>query len=243
MPLNPPPLLAVTGISAGYRRLQVLWEVDLVIHEHESVVLLGANGAGKTTLLKALMGLVEVSTGRIELSGQDISRLRTDQRVRCGMVFMSETSGFPDLTIEENVFIGAQFLPKARARERIEELYAVFPALAERRRAAASSLSGGQRKMLGIAKALVGNPRLLVMDEPSSGLSPRYVKEVISVMAQFREKRLALLIAEQNVRFLDLADRVYTLENGRIGFCGTVAAMHENDALHRAYFGLEGANR
>jgi len=239
MPHSPPPLLAVIGISAGYRRLQVLWEVDLVIHEHESVVLLGANGAGKTTLLKALMGLVEVSTGRVELSGQDITRLRTDQRVRRGMVFMSETSGFPGLTVEENVLIGAQFLPKARALERIEELYAVFPALAERRRALASSLSGGQRKMLGIAKALVGNPRLLVMDEPSSGLSPRYVKEVISVLAQFREERLALLIAEQNVRFLDLADRVYTFDNGRIGFCGTVAAMHENDALRRAYFGLK----
>jgi branched-chain amino acid transport system ATP-binding protein len=239
MPADPPALLAVTGLSAGYHRLQVLWKVDLVIHEHESVVLLGANGAGKTTLLKALMGLVEVSTGRIELSGQDITRLRTDQRVRRGMVFMSETSGFPGLTIEENILIGAQFLTKVRARERIEELYAVFPALAERRRAPASSLSGGQRKMLGIAKALVGDTRLLVMDEPSSGLSPRYVKEVISVLAQFREKRLALFIAEQNVRFLDLADRVYTFDNGRVGFCGTVAAMHENDALRRAYFGLK----
>jgi branched-chain amino acid transport system ATP-binding protein len=238
LPSNPPPLLAVTGISAGYRRLQVLWEVDFVVYEQESVVLLGSNGAGKTTLLKALMGLVVVSTGHIELSGQDITRLRTDQRVRHGMVFMSETSGFPGLTIEENVLIGAQFLPKARARERIEELYTVFPALAERRRALASSLSGGQRKMLGIAKALVGNPRLLIMDEPSSGLSPRYVKEVISVLGQFREKKLALLIAEQNVRFLDLADRVYTFDNGRIGFCGTAAAMHQNDALRRAYFGL-----
>jgi branched-chain amino acid transport system ATP-binding protein len=239
MPPDSPALLAVTGLSAGYHRLQVLWEVDLVIHEHESVVLLGANGAGKTTLLQALMGLVEVATGRIELCGQDITRLRTDQRVRRGMVFMSETSGFPGLTVEENVLIGAQFLAKARARERIEELYAVFPALAERRRALAGSLSGGQRKMLGIAKALVGDPRLLLMDEPSSGLSPRYVKEVISVLAQFREKRLALLIAEQNVRFLDLADRVYTFDSGRVGFCGTVAAMHENDALRRAYFGLK----
>jgi branched-chain amino acid transport system ATP-binding protein len=239
MPPDSPALLAVTGLSAGYHRLQVLWEVDLVIHEHESVVLLGANGAGKTTLLQALMGLVEVATGRIELCGQDITRLRTDQRVRRGMVFMSETSGFPGLTVEENVLIGAQFLAKARARERIEELYAVFPALAERRRALAGSLSGGQRKMLGIAKALVGDPRLLLMDEPSSGLSPRYVKEVISVLAQFREKRLALLIAEQNVRFLDLADRVYTFDSGRVGFYGTVAAMHENDALRRAYFGLK----
>jgi branched-chain amino acid transport system ATP-binding protein len=233
------PLLEVAGLVAGYRRLQVLWDVDLVIHEHESVVLLGANGAGKTTLLKAIMSVVEVWAGRIDFAGEDITRLRTDQRVRRGIVFMSETSGFPGLTIEENVLIGAQFLPKNRERQRIDELYAVFPALAERRRALAGSLSGGQRKMLGIAKALVGNPRLLIMDEPSAGLSPRYVKEVIGVLAQFRDKQLALLIAEQNVKFLVLADRVYTLDNGQISFAGTVAAMQENDALRRAYFGLK----
>ena len=233
------PLLEVAGLAAGYRRLQVLWDVDLVIYEHELVVLLGANGAGKTTLLKAIMSVVEVWAGRIDFAGEDITRLRTDQRVRRGIVFMSETSGFPGLTIEENVLTGAQFLPKNRARQRIDELYAVFPALAERRRALAGSLSGGQRKMLGIAKALVGNPRLLIMDEPSAGLSPRYVKEVIGVLAQFRDKQLALLIAEQNVKFLVLADRVYTLDNGQIGFAGTVAAMQENDALRRAYFGLK----
>jgi branched-chain amino acid transport system ATP-binding protein len=233
------PLLEVAGLVAGYRRLQVLWDVDLVIHEHESVVLLGADGAGKTTLLKAIMSVVEVWAGRIDFAGEDITRLRTDQRVRRGIVFMSETSGFPGLTIEENVLIGAQFLTKNRARQRIDELYAVFPALGERRRALAGTLSGGQRKMLGIAKALVGNPRLLIMDEPSAGLSPRYVKEVIGVLAQFRDKQLALLIAEQNVKFLVLADRVYTLDNGQISFAGTVAAMRENDALRRAYFGLK----
>jgi len=239
-PERPRPLLEIAGITAGYRRMQVLWGVDLAIHDHESVVLLGANGAGKTTLLKAIMRLVDIWAGRIDFAGEDITNLRTDQRVRRGIVFMSETSGFPGLTIEENVLIGAQFLPRSRVRERMNELYAVFPALAERRRALAGSLSGGQRKMLGIAKALVGDPRLLVMDEPSAGLSPLYVKEVIGVLGQFREKQLALLIAEQNVKFLALADRVYTLDNGQIGFSGTVAAMQENDALRRAYFGLKG---
>jgi len=239
-PEHPRPLLEVAGVTAGYRRLQVLWGVDLAVHEHETVVLLGANGAGKTTLLKAIMRLVDSWAGHIAFAGEDITGLRTDQRVRRGIVFMSETSGFPGLTIEENVLIGAQFLPRHRARKRIDALYAVFPALAERRRAPAGSLSGGQRKMLGIAKALVGDPRLLVMDEPSAGLSPLYVKEVIGVLGQFRDQKLALLIAEQNVRFLALADRVYTLDNGRIGFSGTVAAMQENDALRRAYFGLKG---
>jgi branched-chain amino acid transport system ATP-binding protein len=238
-PDAPRPLLDVAGITAGYRRLQVLWGVDLAVHEHESVVLLGANGAGKTTLLKAIMSLVEVWAGRINFAGENIGRLRTDQRVQRGIVFMSEASGFPGLTVEENVLIGAQFLPANRTRERIDELYAIFPALAARRRLPAGSLSGGQRKMLGIAKALVGNPRLLVMDEPSAGLSPLYVKEVIAVLAQFRAKELALLIAEQNVKFLGLADRIYTLESGRIGFSGTSADMQQNDALRRAYFGLK----
>lgn len=234
-----PPLLAIAGMTAGYRRMQVLWGVDLHVNENETVVLLGANGAGKTTLLKTIMRLVEPWDGRVDFAGDDITRLRTDQRVQRGIVFMSETSGFPGLSIEENILIGAQFIPREQVRGRIAELFGIFPALGERRRAPAGSLSGGQRKMLGVAKALAGNPRLLVMDEPSAGLSPRYVKEVIGVLGQFRSQSLALLIAEQNVKFLALADRVYTLEAGRIGFSGTVAAMQGNDALRRAYFGLK----
>lgn len=235
----PEALLHVTGLTAGYGQIQVLWGVDLSVHEHESIVLLGANGAGKTTLLKVLMGLVDPWGGKIDYGGENITRLRTDHRVRRGIVYMSEASGFVGLTVEENIFIGAHFLPKSQIRGRADELYEVFPALAERRRALAGSLSGGQRKMLGIAKALAGNPHLLVMDEPSAGLSPMFVKEVVRVLAQFRKKDLALLIAEQNVKFLELADRVYTLDNGRIGFSGTVSEMHENDALRRAYFGLK----
>jgi branched-chain amino acid transport system ATP-binding protein len=234
-----PPLLDIAGLTAGYRRMQVLWGVDLRVNENETVVLLGANGAGKTTLLKTIMRLIEPWNGRVDFAGEDITALRTDQRVQRGIAFMSETSGFPGLSIEENILIGAQFIPRAQGRARMAELFGIFPALAERRRAPVGSLSGGQRKMLGVAKALAGNPRLLVMDEPSAGLSPRYVKDVIGVLGQFRSHALALLIAEQNVKFLALADRVYTLEGGRIGFSGTVAAMHENDALRRAYFGLK----
>jgi branched-chain amino acid transport system ATP-binding protein len=233
------PLLEVAGLMTGYGSVQVLWGVDLAVRDNETVVLLGANGAGKTTLLKTLMGLIAAWQGRIGYAGVDVTRMRTDHRVRRGIVYMSEASGFPGLTVEENIRIGAQFLARSEVRARVEELYAVFPILAERRRALASSLSGGQRKMLGIAKALAGNPRLLVMDEPSSGLAPRFVKEVVRVLGQFRGHGLSLLIAEQNIKFLDLADRVYTLEGGRIGFSGTVAAMHENDALRRAYFGLK----
>src|SRR3984893_11361089 len=228
-----PPLLSATGIEAGYGKVQALWGVDLAVARNESVVLLGANGAGKTTLLKVLMGLIAIWRGRIVFADEDITALRTDHRVRRGIVYMSETSVSPALTVDENIRIGAQFLSKAEARQRAEELYSIFPMLAERRRAAAGSLSGGQRKMLGMAKALASNPRLVIMDEPSAGLSPLLVKEVLRVLAGFRGKGLALLIAEQNVKFLDLADRVYTLDGGRIGFTGTVADVDANHAFHR----------
>ena len=233
------PLLEVKGLTAGYGQIQVLWGVDLSVRQNESIVLLGANGAGKTTLLKTLMGLIEARAGHIRFDGAEITQLRTDRRVRRGIVYMSDTSGFPDLTVEENLAVGAQLLPKSELQQVTNEVYARFPILAERRRALAGSLSGGQRKMLGVAKALAAKPRLLVMDEPSSGLSPLFVKEVVRTLAQLREKQLALLVAEQNVRFLNLADQVYTLDNGRIGFTGTVAMMHENNALRRAYFGLK----
>ena len=234
-------LLSADGIEAGYGKVQVLWGAGLAVAHDESVVLLGANGAGKTTLLKVLMGLVPAWRGRVDFEGGDITTLRTDLRVRRGIVYMSETSGFPDLTVDENIRIGAQFLSRSEARRRAEELYAIFPALAERRRTSAGALSGGQRKMLGIAKALASNPKLVVMDEQSAGLSPLLVGEVLRVLVDLRSKGkgLSLLIAEQNVKFLNLADRIYTLDGGRIGFSGTVAAMHADDALRRAYFGLK----
>ncbi len=232
------PLLEISGLTSGYGGIQVLWGVDLQVRVNESVMLLGVNGAGKTTLLKTVMGLVEPWAGRIALDGRDVTRLRTDVKVQRGMAFMSDTAGFPDLTVEENLRVGAQLLSKSELRGSIDEVYAIFPILAERRRSLAGSLSGGQRKMLGIAKALAGRPHLLVMDEPSSGLSPLFVKEVVRTLVHLREKQLALLVAEQNVKFLDLADRVYTLDDGRIGFSGSVAAMHRDDALQRAYFGL-----
>ncbi len=236
-------VLRADGIESGYGKVQVLWGAGLAVQRGESVVLLGANGAGKTTLLKVLVGLMPAWRGDVHLAGTDITTLRTDRRVRLGMAYMSELGVFPGLSIEENLKIGGQFTDRAVLRRRIDELFSVFPDLAGRRRALAGALSGGQRKMLGIAKALASGPKLLVMDEPSAGLSPLFVQQVIAVLGKFRaqgagEGGLSMLIAEQNVAFLDLADRVYTLEGGRIRFEGTVAELEADDALHRAYFGL-----
>jgi branched-chain amino acid transport system ATP-binding protein len=232
-------LLKAEGVDAGYGTMQVLWGVDLDVRAGETVLLLGANGAGKTTFLKSLVGLVEARHGSIRLGEADLTWLRSSERMRLGMTYMSELAVFPDLSVEENIRVGAQALGHADSAARIEQLYGTFPALREKRRAPASSLSGGQRKMLGIAKALAAEPRLLVMDEPSAGLSPLFVKEVIRILSDLRGRGLALLIAEQNIGFLEVATRVFVLEGGRIRFSGTVAEMTDNEALRRAYFGLK----
>jgi branched-chain amino acid transport system ATP-binding protein len=233
------PLLSTRGVEARYGRMQVLWGVDIDVLPGETILLLGANGAGKTTFLKTLVGLLPVSAGAISFAGDDIAALRADKRMRRGIAYMSELGVFPDLTIEENIRIGAQALSTSAAREKAEEMYGLFPVLREKRAGLASSLSGGQRKMLGIAKALAASPRLLVMDEPSAGLSPLFVGEVVRTLGSLRGGGLSLLIAEQNIGFLDIATRVYVLEGGRIRFSGTVAAMEGDEALRKAYFGLK----
>jgi branched-chain amino acid transport system ATP-binding protein len=237
MPPEAVALLKAEGVDAGYGTMQVLWGVDLDVRPGETVLLLGTNGAGKTTFLKTLVGLVQARHGSIRLDGKDVTRMRSSGRMRLGMTYMSELAVFPDLSIEENIRVGAEAL--GHPDPDIEDLYRTFPALREKRRAPASSLSGGQRKMLGIAKALASEPRLLVMDEPSAGLSPLLVKEVIRILSDLRGRGLALLVAEQNIGFLEVATRVFVLEGGRIRFSGTVAEMTDNEALRRAYFGLK----
>ena len=232
------PLLMMKGVEAGYGKMQVLWGVDVEIAEGQSVVLLGANGAGKTTTLKCLQGLLPARGGSIVFRGQDITALSARRRVQLGLSYMSELGVFPELTIAENLDLGGLFVKRAAARRRAAELFDLFPVLRDRRHQPAGSLSGGQRKMLGIAKALAAEPKLLVMDEPSAGLAPVMVDMVIKSLAGFRSTGLAMLIAEQNVKFLELGDRVFTMEMGRIAFAGTPAEIAADDGLRRAYFGL-----
>jgi len=230
--------LAVSAITGGYGTVQVLWGVNMSVKRGESVVLLGPNGAGKTTLLKILIGRLPAWSGTVMFNDQNITRVRTDLRVRGGIACMSEHGVFSGLTVEENIRIGGQFVDAKARQRKTEQLYELFPDLVAKRKSLAGSLSGGQRKMAGIAKALVGDPQLLIMDEPSAGLSPALVAEVIGILRRVKDNGLALLIAEQNVEFLGLADRVYTLESGRTGFEGTVDDLRANDVLNRAYFGL-----
>src|SRR5450756_743028 len=168
MPPETAPLLKATGVDAGYGTMQVLWGVDLDVRPGETVLLLGANGAGKTTFLKSLVGLIEARQGRISLGGEDVTRMRSSDRMRLGMTYMSELAVFPDLSIEENIRVGAQALGHANPGSRV--------------------------------------------DEPSAGLSPLFVKEVIRILSDLSGQGLALLIAEQNSGFLEVATRVFVLE-------------------------------
>lgn len=230
--------LVIEGVEAGYGGMQVLWGVDMQVDPGQTVLLLGANSAGKTTLLRTLIGLLPCRGGRIMLDDERIDTLRPDQRIRRGIAFMSELGVFPTLSIDENITLGGYFMSDAKIRQRKEVLFELFPDLAARRRAAAASLSGGQRKMLGIAKVLISEPRLLLMDEPSSGLAPLFVKHVIDALRTAIGDGTSLLIAEQNIAFLDLADRGYLLDHGKVRVSGTRQELEASDAVRETYFGL-----
>lgn len=232
-------LLELEAVETGYDALQVLWGVDLKVEPGETVLLLGANSAGKSTLLRTIIGLLPLWRGDIRFDGKALGGLKPDARIRQGIAFMSELGVLPTLTIAENIRLGGYFLSNAEVKRRSTRLFEMFPALAGRQRELAASLSGGQRKMLGIAKVLVSEPRLLLMDEPSSGLAPVFVKQVIAALRSIIGGGTALLIAEQNVSFLALADRGYLLDGGRVKLSGSRDELMASDAVRSAYFGLE----
>ncbi len=232
-------LLEVEGLASGYGKLQILSEISFLLAAGQSTVLLGPNGAGKTTLLRTLVGLLPLWSGEIRYQGRELGRLPPEVRVALGISFMSELGVFPSLSIRENLVLGGFGLPAHLLRRRVKEMLDLFPDLASRPGAPAGSLSGGQRKMLGVAKALVRQPKLLIMDEPSAGLSPLFVNKVIELLRRFQGQELALLIAEQNVRFLDLAEQVIILEGGRIQAAGPTGQVTADDRVRRAYFSLD----
>ncbi len=240
---GPPPaseaLLELRAVAAGYGSMQVLWDINLSVGAGERVVILGANGAGKSTLLRVALGLLPLMHGTVWLRGEDVSGLRTDRRVARGIGFMTEVGVFPELSVRENLLLGAYRLGRRQAQNNLERTYDGFPLLAKFRSRPAGSLSGGQRKLVGVAKVLMGDPSLIVMDEPSSGLSPVAVQEVVEVLRQVQRSEVALLIAEQNTVFLDLAQRAVVIEGGRRRFDGTVVELRDDAALKRAYFGIE----
>jgi branched-chain amino acid transport system ATP-binding protein len=232
--------LRVEALEAGYGKAQVLFGVDLEVVENELVALLGANGAGKTTLLRAISGLVRPWSGRVLLEGQDLGGLSPAKRARMGLGHVPEGRQlFPLMTVEENLRLGAAFLAPGREREGYERIYGLFPRLAERRRQLAGTLSGGEQQMLAIGRALMGFPKILLVDEPSLGLSPRLAEEVLLALKAVAGEGVGVLLVEQNVALtLDVAERGYVLEHGKVVLEGPASALAQDPRVREAYLSL-----
>lgn len=235
--------LEVRGLRAGYGKITVLWDVDLYADEGELVTIIGANGAGKTTLLRAITGLVPVRAGEVSALGRSGLQGSSAARiVRAGVGHVPEGRQlFPLMTVAENLAAGADYLPHARplaARNR-ELVYRLFPRLAERENQLAGTLSGGERQMLAIGRALMSAPRLLLVDEPSLGLSPALSQTVFRALEEIRREGVTVVLVEQNVRqSLRIADRAYVLENGEVRKTGSGAELLRDPEVQEAYLSM-----
>jgi branched-chain amino acid transport system ATP-binding protein len=234
-------MLSLAAISAGYGSFQVLFDVSLEVPRGEAVGVIGPNGAGKTTLMRVISGLVQLYTGAMRIDGRSIGGLPAHRMVEQGIAHVPENRRlFPRLTVEDNLRIGA-YLPRARRQcaEQLDRVYKLFPRLKDRREQLAGTLSGGEQQMCAIGRALMSDPKLLLMDEPSAGLAPLVVAQVFDLVRRIRAEGLTVLIVEQNVQqVLDVVDRAYLLEVGRIKLAGTSAELKGNDFIRKSYMGL-----
>jgi branched-chain amino acid transport system ATP-binding protein len=234
-------VLGVDGVRAGYGALEVLHDVSLTVAEGEIVSLVGANGAGKTTLIRTIVGLVRVRSGRVEFRGVRIDGQTPETIVTRGVSLVPEGARvFPDMTVIDNLRMGAA-VAEARAREAetMAEVFALFPRLAERKPQLARTLSGGERQMLAIGRALMARPRLLLLDEPSLGIQPSLVKGIIDTVRAINARGLTVFLIEQNVHLaLPISHRAYVLEQGRIVLEDTGAALLANPHVRVAYLGV-----
>ncbi|THJ32190.1 ABC transporter ATP-binding protein [Lampropedia aestuarii] len=234
-------MLELRGLHARYGNTKVLNGIDLDVAQGQITVVLGANGAGKTTTLRSICQMVAQTTGSITFNGQRIDGQSTENIARAGVGHVPDGRGtFMGLTTEENLRLGTYARPsRAGVEEDLERIYQYFPRLKERLHQQAGTLSGGEQQMLAIGRALMGKPRLLLLDEPSFGLAPLVVRDIFSIMQRInQEERVAILLVEQNAQLaLELADYAFLLETGSIVLSGTAAEMRSNDAVRRAYLG------
>ena len=234
-------MLSVTDLSAGYGSFRALFEVSLEVEAGETVAVIGPNGAGKTTLMRVISGLLPPQSGELVFEGRSLLGLKAHRVVETGIAHVPENRRlFPRLSVEENLRMGA-YMPSAREKftERRGWVYSLFPRLEERRNQLAGTLSGGEQQMCAIARALMSEPRLLLLDEPSAGLAPLVVQQVFDLVRRIREEGFTVLIVEQNVQqVLELVDRAYLLEAGRIALAGTADALKRSEIVRRSYLGL-----
>jgi branched-chain amino acid transport system ATP-binding protein len=231
-------LLKVSGLSAGYDGLTVVHGVDLSVESGSLTVLVGANGAGKTTLLKAIAGVI-ANDGAVAFDGEDITRASVSDRVAKGLALVPEGRHlFPDMTVEENIELGGFRVARGERRRGIDKVMQLFPRLAERRRQFAGTMSGGEQQMLAIGRALVSQPRLLMLDEPSLGLAPKIIAELFKIVRDINASGTSVLLVEQNVRqAMRIATYSYVLERGSIAAEGSGQQLLQSDTIRQSYLG------
>ncbi|MCF8040534.1 MAG: ABC transporter ATP-binding protein [Desulfarculaceae bacterium] len=235
-------MLEVKGITVRYSGLPVMRDLSLKVEQNQTVGVVGANGAGKTTLLKAIMGAMKIAAGQVLFNGKRIDRLRTEEIVRLGVIYVPEGRRlFGPLSVEENLLLGAYTVPEEAAKRRnLEHVYELFPRLAERKSQAVGSMSGGEQQMAAIGRGLMSSPKLLMLDEPSLGLAPLMVSEVFETVRRLQaEGDTTVLLVEQNVlEALELSDWAYILQTGRIRNQGPASELLASDDVRRAFLGL-----
>jgi branched-chain amino acid transport system ATP-binding protein len=234
-------LLELERVDCAYGRSQVLWGASLTVESKETVALIGSNGAGKTTLMRAICGLHKVSAGQIRWKGKNIENTPTEEIVNLGITQIPEGGGiFPHMTVLANLNVGA-YPPKKwpNRQANIEKVFSMYPQLEERRNQQAGTLSGGERQMLGIAKGIMASPEFLILDEPSMGLSPKLVLQLLDSVKEIAKEGVTVLLVEQNVHLaINIANRAYVIENGKIVMGGTAEEISGDDHVRKAYLGL-----
>ncbi len=234
-------LLEVRGLSFSYGDLRVLWGIDLDVRQGEIVTVVGSNGAGKSTTLKNISRLVRPADGTLTFQGKDLTELESHEVVDLGIVQVPEGRRiFPEMTVLENLRMGS-YLPSTRGdrARNIERAFSLFPRLEERQKQLGGTMSGGEQQMLAIARGLMANPKLMLLDEPSLGLSPLFVKNIFDILAEINRQGTSILLVEQNVfQSLRIAHRAYVLETGRVVLTGSGQELLGNEHVKKAYLGI-----
>ena len=236
-------MLELEGVRSGYGKLEIVQAASLEVGDGAIVGIIGPNGAGKSTLLKTAFGYLPPFAGRIALDGREIAGRRPDEIMRFGVGYLSQAGGlFAEMTVHDNLVLGGYTVSRADKRRAIDAVYARFPLFRDRGRQLAGALSGGEQRLLAIARALIVRPRLLLLDEPSAALAPRFIDLIYATLVALNRDGLAMLIVEQNVEaILAVAHRVFVLDLGRNAFDGTPAELRASDRIRRLYLGEDGS--
>ena len=239
MSANGTPILQLEGINTYYGQIHILQDENIVVDEGELVCLLGGNASGKSTTLKTILGIVRPRTGTVRLAGEDVTQMPTAHRIKRGLAIVPENRRlFGPMTVLENLEMGAYLRPKADLKEEFERVYELFPLLYDRRTQLAGTMSGGEQQMVAMGRALMSQPKLLLMDEPSMGLAPVLVERSFEIIKKVNDAGVGMLIVEQNANVsLSIADRGYVLSTGRVVLEGKAADLLENEELRKAYLG------